>query len=67
MVPPPSAVIIPSVTTPTMSSRAPRSAVNAPLRAKAKVPARSRTRSGVVVDVMIRSNLQGDSDLAEGR
>ncbi|WP_370645410.1 M20/M25/M40 family metallo-hydrolase [Corallococcus sp. EGB] len=36
--PPPIAVIMPRVMTPTMSRRAARTAVNAPLRAKAKVP-----------------------------
>lgn len=45
MMPPPSAVIIPSVITPTMSSRATRTAVNAPLRPNANVPVRSRTSS----------------------
>src|SRR4051812_12776143 len=41
MIPPPIAVIMPRVTTPTMSRRATRSAVSAPFRAKAKVPVRS--------------------------
>src|SRR5699024_2248474 len=41
IIPPPSAVIIPNVMTPTMSSRATRAAVKAPLSAKAKVPSKS--------------------------
>ena len=45
MIPPPSAVIMPKVTTPTMSSRAIRNAVSEPLSAKANVPVRSRTSS----------------------
>ena len=45
MMPPPSAVTIPSVTTPTTSSFATRIAVKAPLRAKANVPVRSNTRN----------------------
>ena len=44
--PPPSAVIMPSVSTPTMSSRATRIAVRAPFSANANVPARSSTRKG---------------------
>jgi hypothetical protein len=45
MMPPPSAVIMPRVMTPTMSSRTARTAVKAPLRPNANVPARSRTSS----------------------
>ena len=45
MMPPPSAVIMPRVTTPTMSTCAARTAVNAPFNANANVPARSRTNS----------------------
>src|SRR3954451_10258993 len=41
--PPPMAVIIPRVTTPTMSTRTDLIAVSAPFRAKTSVPARSRT------------------------
>ena len=43
--PPPSAVTMPNVTTPTMSSLAACTAVSAPLRAKAKVPPRSNTNN----------------------
>ncbi len=39
-------------TTPTMSRSAARTAVSAPLRAKANVPTRSRTRSSVIWPVM---------------
>src|SRR3954464_2759666 len=45
MIPPPIAMIMPRVTTPTMSRRATRSAVSAPFRAKAKVPVRSSASS----------------------
>lgn len=41
MIPPPRAVITPRVTTPTMSSRAARTAVSAPLSANANVPVKS--------------------------
>lgn len=49
MIPPPNAVIMPRVTTPTMSSRAVRTAVSAPVSANANVPARSRASSSVSV------------------
>src|SRR6478672_3826707 len=45
MMPPPSAVTTPRVSTPMMSRRADRTAVRAPLRANAKVPVRSRASS----------------------
>src|SRR5690349_2841048 len=45
MMPPPTAVITPSVTTPTMSRRAVRTAVSAPFRPNTKVPIRSSTSS----------------------
>ena len=45
IMPPPSAVIMPSVTTPTMSSLATRIAVIAPFTANANVPARSKINS----------------------
>src|SRR5438270_12066962 len=52
MMPPPSAVVIPSVTTPTMSSWADRTAVSAPFRANAKTRVRSRTSSGADSDLI---------------
>src|SRR5690242_6984250 len=60
MIPPPSAVIMARVTTPTMSSRASRSAVNAPLTAKANVPARSSASSSGGSE-LIRRFYQGPS------
>src|SRR5699024_8653028 len=47
IIPPPMAVIMPSVRTPTMSTRATRTAVSPPLSAKANVPSKSRTSNGV--------------------
>src|SRR5699024_4700897 len=47
IMPPPIAVIMPSVRTPTISTRATRTAVKPPLSAKANVPNKSRTSSGV--------------------
>lgn len=50
MMPPPSAVMTPSVSTPTMSTCATRTAVSAPFKANAKVPVRSSaTSTGVSV------------------
>ena len=73
MIPPPSAVIMPRVMTPTMSSRATRSAVRAPLSAKANDPARSRaSRTGVSLLTLSfyqgrrrRESRPSDSSLAE--
>src|SRR4051812_34765339 len=48
--PPPTAVIIPRVTTPTMSTCTARTAVSAPFTANANVPTRSNTNSaGITV------------------
>ncbi|OIQ80071.1 hypothetical protein GALL_381880 [mine drainage metagenome] len=51
--PPPVAVRMPSVRTPTMSSRTVREAVSAPLSANVNTPRRSRARTRSVPDIRI--------------
>src|SRR3954451_21888338 len=55
MMPPPTAVIMPSVTTPTMSTCTARTAVSAPFTANANVPTRSNTNSAGITAATARS------------
>src|SRR5688500_14811101 len=64
MMPPPTAVIMPRVMTPTMSRCTVRTAVNAPFNANANVPARSNTKSTGGSDIarVYRNRRQQEGD-----